>query len=132
MMHQNRHLLLRTVLPRRHSFAASAAPARTAAVAFIGLGGNIGDRAGNLLRALRELEALPSTRLLDTSRLYESAPMYVEAQPRFLNAAALLETRLSPCELLGGLKRIKRLLGRNHHSGMRNGATNRGTTSTDL
>lgn len=51
---------------------------------FIAVGSNIGDRLGNIRRAVQELEEHGCT-LIDTSRLYESKPMYVEDQARFTN-----------------------------------------------
>lgn len=51
---------------------------------FIALGSNIGDRVGHVRRAVRALQDA-GCKLVDTSRLYESEPMYVEDQERFLN-----------------------------------------------
>lgn len=53
---------------------------------FIALGGNIGDRIGNITRAVTALEA-EGVKVVDESRLYESEPMYVEDQARFTNGA---------------------------------------------
>lgn len=41
------------------------------------------------------------------SRLYESAAAYVTDQPAFLNAAALVDTPLSPLQLLEALKQVE-------------------------
>lgn len=51
----------------------------------IALGSNLGDRLQNLEKACGELNNLTSTRVLRTSALYETAPMYVEDQDPFLN-----------------------------------------------
>jgi 2-amino-4-hydroxy-6-hydroxymethyldihydropteridine diphosphokinase len=48
----------------------------------------------------------------DTSRLYETVPMYVEAQPHFLNAVCKVVTRLEPASLLAVVKRVEASLGR--------------------
>src|SRR3546814_17543182 len=83
-----------------------------ATIAAVGLGGNLGDAAATLREALRELDQLPSTRLLRASRLYRTAAWGNTAQPDFINAAALLETRLDARALLGGLLGIDRHFGR--------------------
>lgn len=69
---------------RFHSTAttAQAKPPRV----FIAVGSNLGDRVGYVRRAVRMLQDAGCT-LVDTSRLYESEPMYVENQERFLNGA---------------------------------------------
>lgn len=56
-------------------------------VVAIALGSNLGDRALNIERAVRALSEAPNCKLVDTSFLYETAPMYVTDQPNFLNGA---------------------------------------------
>lgn len=51
---------------------------------FVAIGSNIGDRVANITKAVRLLEEA-GCKVLDTSRLYESEPMYVEDQDRFVN-----------------------------------------------
>ena len=80
--------------------------------ACIGLGGNIGDVAAALRGALAALDMLPGTRLLRASRFYCTPAWGVEAQPDFINAAALLETTLAPRALLDALLEIERAHGR--------------------
>jgi 2-amino-4-hydroxy-6-hydroxymethyldihydropteridine diphosphokinase len=83
----------------------------TAAVA---LGSNLsspfGDREANLREALRRMETLG--RVTAVSSFYDTEPVGYTEQPRFLNAAALLETELPPLELLRGLLAIERQMGR--------------------
>jgi len=81
-------------------------------VAFVGLGGNVGDAAATLRAAFAELGALPRTRLLRASRLYRTPAWGLEDQPDFANAAAMLETELSAQELLAHLLAIERVHGR--------------------
>lgn len=81
------------------------------AVAAVGLGSNLGDRAANLEAALAALSRLPGTRLRARSSFLETDPVG-PPQPRFLNAAALVETTLSPESLLGALLGIEAALGR--------------------
>jgi 2-amino-4-hydroxy-6-hydroxymethyldihydropteridine diphosphokinase len=77
--------------------------------AYIGLGSNLGDREENLRRALARLAELGPVR---SSSFQETDPVGVTDQPRFLNAAAELETELAPRELLERLLAIERELGR--------------------
>lgn len=71
--------------PRR-AFATSAPVAGATTVrAYIGLGSNLGDRLHNIEQACHKIDALPSTRIMRTSGLYETAAMYVTDQDNFLN-----------------------------------------------
>ncbi len=79
-------------------------------LARIGLGANLGDAAAAVERALAALATLGTVRA--RSRLYRSEPWGVAGQPPFVNAAALLETALTPRELLRELQRLERELGR--------------------
>ena len=80
--------------------------------AFVGLGANLGQREETLLRAVELLAAEDGVEVVALSSVRETDPVGVEDQPRFLNAAALLETTLEPRELLDVLLRIERELGR--------------------
>lgn len=80
--------------------------------ALLGLGANLGDRVDTLSRAVAALSALPRTRVVRVSSLYETAPVGYTNQPDFLNAVAELETTLSPHTLLGGCLGIEAALGR--------------------
>jgi len=51
---------------------------------FVALGSNIGDRVRHIARAVHSLEEKGVT-VTRKSRLYESEPMYVEDQDRFIN-----------------------------------------------
>ncbi|HZH44957.1 MAG TPA: 2-amino-4-hydroxy-6-hydroxymethyldihydropteridine diphosphokinase [Lysobacter sp.] len=89
----------------------------TAAVpVVVGLGSNVGDRVAQLQAAFRALDALPDTRVLQTSRLYRTPAWGVTEQPEFLNAAALLSTALPPRALLEALLAIERDAGRDRSS----------------
>jgi 2-amino-4-hydroxy-6-hydroxymethyldihydropteridine diphosphokinase len=90
--------------------------------AYVGLGSNLGDRAGNLLLALRGM--LDSNlRVVRLSSIYETEPVGVSCeQPLFLNmvaelaldtdAAAMPAAPPSPEQLLARLLRIEYRLGR--------------------
>ena len=79
---------------------------------FIGLGGNLDDPRGHILRALQALASLPHTRVLARSSLYRSAPIDYLQQPDFINAVAKLATALSPRALLDALLQLERECGR--------------------
>jgi 2-amino-4-hydroxy-6-hydroxymethyldihydropteridine diphosphokinase len=80
--------------------------------AYVGLGSNVGDRAGNLLLAVRGMmDAGLSVRRL--SSIYETEPVDVLDQPAFLNMVAELCGALpAPEQLLARLLRIEYGLGR--------------------
>lgn len=80
--------------------------------AVIALGSNLGDSLSLLRAALDALDALPGTRVTAVSSLYRTAPVGYADQPDFLNAAAVLETGLSPRALLGALLGVEAALGR--------------------
>lgn len=74
---------------------------------FIALGTNMGDREENLLRAVAEIGKQPDIRLTALSSFYDTEPVGPVEQPDFLNAAARLESRLPPEELLQRLLMIE-------------------------
>jgi len=80
--------------------------------AFVGLGSNLGEREALISQALDELAALPDTTLIRVSSLYDTEPVGVIEQPRFLNAVAMLDTELTARQLLWNLQRIEARLGR--------------------
>ena len=76
----------------------------------IALGSNLGDRAQYLTEALALLA--PVVHDLHVSTLYDTEPVGVGEQPRFLNAVATGQTSLSARALLDRLLEIERQLGR--------------------
>jgi 2-amino-4-hydroxy-6-hydroxymethyldihydropteridine diphosphokinase len=80
---------------------------------YIGLGSNLGDRAGNLLRGIRGILAigLQVTRL---SQIHETEPVETFAQPAFLNMVAELRgDTLPPAEeVMARLLQVEHSLGR--------------------
>lgn len=80
--------------------------------AYIGLGANLGEPGRALDEALVRLGALPETRLLAASPRYVTSPVGPPGQPDYLNAAACIETELTPAALLEGVKAIERTMGR--------------------
>ena len=79
----------------------------------LGLGTNLGDREGNLARALDALERLEGTELLRLSNIYETDPFDVlSQQDDYLNCCVLIETKLKPQRLLEHCLEIEKSLGR--------------------
>ncbi len=80
------------------------------ATVYLGLGANVGDRLGNLRKALARLQTL--ARLEEVSSLYETEPQGVSEQPPFFNAVCRVTTGLEPQALLRFLKNLEWEIGR--------------------
>ena len=87
--------------------------------AYIGLGANLGDRAGALAAALADLSALGAVRVVHVSPLYETEPLLPDdvafpsgPPPWYLNQVAEVTTALDPHALLAPLKDTETRLGR--------------------
>ena len=78
---------------------------------YLSLGSNIGDREGNLRKAVERLAA-QEIRVLHTSRIYETEPVDYKEQAWFLNQVVEAETALFPMQLLTRIGRVERELGR--------------------
>ena len=76
----------------------------------LALGSNIGDRPGNLQRAL-DLLGDEGVQLTRVSSVWETAPVPAD-QPSFYNIAVVSKTSLTPPELLAAAKRVEARLGR--------------------
>ena len=76
----------------------------------VAFGSNLGDRGQNIAEAIKRLGALMSVERVSHS--YETAPMYVEDQPHFLNGVVSGQTTLGPIALVKGLKEIEKQVGR--------------------
>ncbi|WP_456268355.1 2-amino-4-hydroxy-6-hydroxymethyldihydropteridine diphosphokinase [Kushneria sp. AK178] len=74
---------------------------------WIGLGSNLDSPHQQVLTALEGLAGLPLTRLDARSSLYSSRPVGPQDQPDFVNAVAVLNTRLSPLALLDQLQALE-------------------------
>jgi 2-amino-4-hydroxy-6-hydroxymethyldihydropteridine diphosphokinase len=83
-------------------------------IAAIALGSNLeskfGDREANLREAVEQIGRLGIVRAVST--FHDTEPVGYLSQPRFLNAALLLETELEPLELMGRLLDIEQSMGR--------------------
>ena len=77
---------------------------------YLSLGTNLGRRAANLRAALAGLA--PQVHVRRVSPVYETEPWGYADQPAFLNQVVEAETALSPEDLLGYIKHIEMVLGR--------------------
>jgi 2-amino-4-hydroxy-6-hydroxymethyldihydropteridine diphosphokinase len=93
--------------------------------AYVGLGANLGEREVTLGRALELLGE--RVEVTGVSSFRDTAPVGYTDQPRFLNAAARVETELAPRELLDLLLAVERELGR-----VREGSPRFGPRTIDL
>jgi len=84
--------------------------------AYVGLGSNLGDRAGNLMLAVRGLlEA--SFSVNKVSAIYETEPIGLENGANFLNMVAEIKvTNVTSSQMMARLLRIEYLLGRRDKS----------------
>ncbi len=83
---------------------------------YVSIGSNLGDRAGNVLLAVRGLiEA--SFQVTKLSAVYETAPVGIEDSSSFLNMAAEIKvTGITPTQMLARMLRVEYLLGRTDKS----------------
>ncbi len=83
---------------------------------YIGLGSNLLQPQQQIQQAFKALAALPLTRLMQHSSLYQSKALTLpddpHPQPDYLNAVACLSTQLAPESLLDALLAIEQQQGR--------------------
>jgi 2-amino-4-hydroxy-6-hydroxymethyldihydropteridine diphosphokinase len=89
--------------------------------AFIGIGSNLGDRKANYREACERLAAIPKTRIVKASSLYESEPLG-DATTWFVNAVVELETEHTAEQLLKLLQAIETTMGRKRVKGKKYGS----------
>lgn len=96
---------------------------------YVGLGANLGDRQGQLEKAIRALESRigPCTA---RSPFHETEPAGFASPHLFLNAVAVYETGLPPARLLAETQAVERELGRTEKS--RDGVYQDRTVDIDL
>lgn len=84
--------------------------------AYVGVGSNLGDRAGNLLLGVRGLMEA-SFVVNKLSAIYETEPVGVENAPTFLNMVAEIQAEsITPTQMLARMLRIEYLLERTDKS----------------
>ncbi len=81
--------------------------------AILSLGTNLNDKLDNLKTAIKFLENVPDTKILQVSKIYESEPFEVpKKQNNYYNCCVLLETKLDPHILLGVCLGVESAMGR--------------------
>jgi 2-amino-4-hydroxy-6-hydroxymethyldihydropteridine diphosphokinase len=80
--------------------------------AYLGLGSNLGDRAGNLQRAVDLLNEEPGITVVGSSGVWETDPVGGPSQPDYVNAVVRVRTDLAPHELLAACLGTETALGR--------------------
>jgi 2-amino-4-hydroxy-6-hydroxymethyldihydropteridine diphosphokinase len=86
----------------------------TPIIAYIALGANLGERKKNIYAALEQLNLSEGITVLAVSSFWDNVAIGgPKDSPRFLNAAAKLQTTLGSHALLNRLMKIEKTLGRN-------------------
>jgi len=77
---------------------------------YLSLGSNLGDRRANLKKALQLLG--DSVEVTSVSSVYDTEPVGVGEQPRFVNLMCRVNTDMGPAQLLSFIKGIEAGMGR--------------------
>ncbi len=86
---------------------------------YLSLGSNLGDREGNIRKAIALLHERVGE-VVRQSSLIETVPWGFESEHRFLNGVILCETTLTPRQVLKATQKIERELGKTKaHATMR-------------
>lgn len=80
--------------------------------AYLGLGSNLGDRAGHLKAAMELIESSEGVGIVEKSSLYRTAPVGGIEQGPYFNAVVRVQTSLEPLELLDRCLEIEGIRGR--------------------
>ncbi len=78
---------------------------------YIGLGANLGDAQATVKAAIVQISALPQTRLLRQSSLYQTAPLDAGGDD-YINAVVAVSSALAPLNLLHALQNLEQQAGR--------------------
>jgi 2-amino-4-hydroxy-6-hydroxymethyldihydropteridine diphosphokinase len=79
--------------------------------AFIGIGSNLGDRAANYREAIQRIAAIPETRVVRQSSIYETEPVG-DIKGAFLNGVIEVETELQADAFIKKMLSVERVMGR--------------------
>lgn len=82
------------------------------AFSFIGIGGNLDTPLLQVRKAVDRLANTPEITVLKASSCYGSKPQGPQDQPDYVNAVVLIETLLSPHQLLSLLQQLETELGK--------------------
>ena len=77
------------------------------AIAYVGLGSNLGSRLKQLRRGLELMSNVKGIRILKLSSFYATKPLHITEQPWYLNAVVKIRTTLSPVELIQHFQAIE-------------------------
>ena len=80
--------------------------------AWLSVGSNMGDKAGNCLTGIAALTESGRSKVLKASRFYRTSPVDYTDQAWFVNGVVMIQTALSPSDLLDELQAIQRKMGR--------------------
>ena len=80
-------------------------------IAYIGIGGNLGDREKNVQDSLNVMTE-EGIEVIQVASFIETAPYGGVEQPNFINTVCQIKTTLKPLELLKTLKTIESRIGR--------------------
>lgn len=81
-------------------------------IAHLALGSNLGDRQATIRSAIEALGRAPGIHVVSASSLHETEPVGVPGQNRYINAAVIVKTTLSPRHLLNVCLAIEQAHGR--------------------
>lgn len=84
-------------------------------IVYLGLGTNLGNKEHNISYAIDKIKEMVGT-VRRQSSLLVSEPWGFESQNTFVNAVVMVETSLSPQEVLSMTQAIERDMGRTHKS----------------
>ena len=79
---------------------------------YIGIGSNLGDKAGNCRRAVEVILADARNRIVQCSPFYQTEPVGKKEQDWFINGVSAMETSMEPAELLEFLMGVEKMMGR--------------------
>jgi 2-amino-4-hydroxy-6-hydroxymethyldihydropteridine diphosphokinase len=88
------------------------------ALVFIGLGSNLGDTRANVQQSWQRLGAHTAITSITLSSPYQTAPVGMESDHWFTNGVGVLQTSLSPRDLLQEMLRVEQEMGRDRSKGM--------------
>lgn len=81
-------------------------------IAYIGLGSNLSEPIKQVNNAIKAIEKIEQSQVINVSSLYLSKPMGPQDQDDYINAVLALQTSLSATELLDSLQTIENDAGR--------------------
>lgn len=80
---------------------------------YLGVGSNLGNRRKNIRLAIKKINSLKSTKVIEISRMVETKPVGGPAGQRdYLNGVIKIKTGIHPHPLLKEFKKIEKDLGR--------------------